>query len=235
MLHLAAEAEEIIASTSVVANEKAPGEIVTTADIAVEKHLIKRIKECYPDFNIVSEEFNCAEHLTSDCFVIDPIDGTVNFSGGQFNWGVQIALRRNGKTVAAVIDLPAACEIYFADESGAYKDGRKIHVSDAPSKNAPYTIDGWGKFDKPQVMQNLSSVTKRFRDFGAIAVSFAALASGATAGHIFLKDNPWDVEPGLFIATQAGAKTYRKDGEYVVAANSDEFLSILTDAVEKTL
>lgn len=235
LLSLAAEAEEIVAKTPVVAKEKGVGDVVTTVDTAVEKHIISRIREAYPDFDIVSEEFGSANRLTDNCFVVDPIDGTANFAGGQFNWGVQIAVRRNGKTVASVVDLPAVGELYFADETGAYLNGKRISVSAAAAKNAPYTIDGWGDFDKPEIMKNVAPVTKRFRDFGAISVSFAALSKGATVGHVFLKDNPWDIVPGLFLAEMAGAKSvWDKDG-FLVAANSEETLKLLHNAVKKTL
>ena len=218
-MSLAAEAEEIVAKTPVVAKEKGVGDVVTSVDTAVEKHIISRIREAYPDFDIVSEEFGSENRLT----------------GGQFNWGVQIAVIRNGKTVASVVDLPAVGEIYFADETGAYLNGKRISVSAATAKNAPYTIDGWGDFDKPEIMKNVAPVTKRFRDFGAISVSFAALSKGATVGHIFLKDNPWDIVPGLFLAEMAGAKSvWDKDG-FLVAANSEETLKLLHNAVKKTL
>ena len=107
LLSLAAEAEEIVAKTPVVAKEKGVGDVVTSVDTAVEKHIISRIREAYPDFDIVSEEFGSENRLTDNCFVVDPIDGTANFAGGQFNWGVQIAVIRNGKTVSSVVDLPA--------------------------------------------------------------------------------------------------------------------------------
>lgn len=232
---LAAEAEEIVAKTPIVAREKGVGDVVTTVDTEVEKHIISRIKSEYPDFDIVSEEFGSTNRLTDNCFVVDPIDGTANFAGGQFCWGVQIAVMRGGKTVASVVDLPSVGELYFADEGGAYLNGKRISVHKLSPKNAPYTIDGWGDFDKPEIMKNIAKTTKRFRDFGAISVSFAALARGATVGHIFLKDNAWDIIPGLFLAEKAGAKSVWDKRGFLVAANSDETLKILLNAVEKTL
>ena len=115
-------------------------ELVTDFDTAVERFLIDEIKKEYPQFDIVSEEYNPVTQLTENCFVIDPIDGTRNFSLGIPLWGIQVACIKNGKTCAAVIFLPRLNELYHADESGAYCNGKKIRVSSRLAEKCLYSM-----------------------------------------------------------------------------------------------
>ena len=119
------------------------GDLVTNFDYEVENFIISQIKANYPEFDIVSEEFNSGGKLTENCFVIDPIDGTITFAHGCPDWAIQVACVKNYQTVAAVIYLPKLNEFYCADESGAYLNGKKIKVNDKlkPSQ-CLYVIEG---------------------------------------------------------------------------------------------
>ena len=117
-------------------------DLVTNLDYKIEKYLIKEIKENYPDFDIVSEELNTNGAVTDNCFIIDPIDGTINFANNLPLWGIQIACRKNGETIASVISFPRINEFYYADETGAYLNDKKISVNEVPIKNTLYAIDG---------------------------------------------------------------------------------------------
>ncbi len=84
----------------------------------IENFLIGEIKKNYPNFDIVSEEGNYNKAVTDNCFIIDPIDGTINFANNVPLWAIQVACKKNGKTVAAVIDMPRINEFYYADNAG---------------------------------------------------------------------------------------------------------------------
>ena len=73
------------------------GDLVTNFDYEIEKYIIDKIKESYPDFSIVSEEYNSEEGLKDNCFTIDPIDETVNFAHNIPLWGIQVACIKNKK------------------------------------------------------------------------------------------------------------------------------------------
>ena len=77
--------------------------LVTDLDWEIEQFLIGKIRESYPDFDIVSEEYNTNNEVTDNCFIIDPIDGTINFANKLPLWGIQIACIKDGKRVASVI------------------------------------------------------------------------------------------------------------------------------------
>lgn len=101
-------------------NKGGENDLVTNLDLEIERFLIDEIKKQYPNFDIVSEEFNTNNKITENCFVIDPIDGTINFANNLPLWGIQVACIKNGKTIASVISLPRINEFYYADETGAY-------------------------------------------------------------------------------------------------------------------
>ena len=102
------------------------GDLVTNFDYEIEKYIIDKIKEKYPNFSIVSEEYNNKEGLADNCFTIDPIDGTINFAHNIPLWGIQVACIKNKKTCAAVIYLPKLDELYYADENGAFLNEKSI-------------------------------------------------------------------------------------------------------------
>lgn len=90
------------------------GDLVTNFDFEIEKFIIEKINKIYPDFSIVSEEYNSENDLTDNCFTIDRIDGTINFTNNIPLWGIQVACIRNKKTCAAVIYLPKINELFYA-------------------------------------------------------------------------------------------------------------------------
>ena len=136
------EAEKLLARDFAVYAKGREGDLVTDIDYLVERFLIERIRAEYPDFAIISEEFNADTELSDNCFIIDPIDGTKNFANGLPLWGIQVACRKNGETIASVISMPALKEFYFANESGAYLNGKKISVREVPVLNAFYAVIG---------------------------------------------------------------------------------------------
>ena len=220
---IAKEAEKISQEQFEVHPKGDKGDLVTNLDIKIEEYLITKIKENYPDYTIVSEEFNSNNAETDNCFIIDPIDGTINFANGLPIWGIQIACRKNGKTIASVINLPKINEFYYADKTGAYLNDQKISIKEVPIKNALYSIIGHNSVHDTEKMQAYS---RNHRQFGASCAVFAFMASGKIHGVNFRVDNPWDYEPGLFLCKMAGAKTKSVQGFHAAAMNQ-EFLEIL--------
>ncbi len=217
------EAEKISQQSYEVHQKDDRGDLVTNLDLEIEQYLINQIKENYPGYDIVSEEFNTDGTVTDNCFTIDPIDGTINFANGLPLWGIQVACRKNGETVAAVINLPRLGEFYFADETGAYLNGQPISVKEVPLKNTVYTVLGNNALDATKRMREYS---KGHRSLGAACVSFAFVACGRLHGTNFRINTPWDYEPGLFICEKAGAKVKSADGFHAAAMNQ-EFLDLL--------
>lgn len=217
------KANDISKNAFEICNKGAENDLVTNLDLEIEKFLIDEIKKEYPDFDIVSEEYNTNNQITDNCFIIDPIDGTLNFANNLPLWGIQVACIKNGKTIASVISLPRMNEFYYADETGAYLNDKKISVNEVPIKNALYSIDGNNNLPCMQRMRKYSS---NRRNFGGVCVSMAFVASGRIHGAVFRSNKPWDYEPGLFISKMAGASVKSNDGFHAAAMN-EEFLNIL--------
>lgn len=224
LLDIVAQAREISKEEFTVKLKDGVNDLVTNLDVKIEKFLIKQIKKNYPEFDVVSEEGNSKHQLTDNCFVIDPIDGTINFANGLPLWAIQIACRKNGKTVAAVIDFPKLGETCYADKNGAYINGEKISVREVPVRNALFVVDGGG--NTLPALENMMKHTNNFRQFYATCLSFTSVAAGRMHGVMFRTDRAWDYLPGLYIAKMAGAKTIDKPGCHGAAMNK-EFLDIM--------
>lgn len=201
------------------------GDLVTNFDYEIEKYMIEKIKEAYPEFSIVSEEFNSKKELENNCFTIDPIDGTINFAHNIPLWGIQVACIKNGKTCAAVIYLPKFDELYYADETGAFLNGKQISVNNFYIDKGLYTIEGPNKLLGQVKMRKIS---RHSRDFYCSAVNFAYVACGKISATNFVWDTPWDYIPGQYIVKQAGGVIYN-DTRIHIAANNEEFLQVLKD------
>lgn len=220
------EAEKISHKNYEVRQKDNNGDLVTNLDVEIEQYLIKQIKQKYPNFDIVSEEFNPNEKTTENCFIIDPIDGTINFANNIPLWGIQIACKKDGETIASAINLPKIDEFYYADKTGAYLNDKKISVREVPIKNAVYSIIG--KNSLPSTEKIRKSYSKNHRNFGAACVAFAFMASGRIHGVNFRVEHPWDYEPGMFICKMAGAKVKSEEGFHATAMNQE-----LLDVLEK--
>ncbi len=232
LLNIVNQAEAISKEHFVVKEKKGstPNDLVTNLDLKIEKFLISKINEEYPNFDIVSEETNSKKEVSKNCFTIDPIDGTINFANGLPLWGIQLACVKNGKTVAAVIDMPKMGYLFYADKNGAFLNGEKIQVRQVPLKNALYCVD-CGRF--VDVCNNIKKYgITGFRRTGAICASMAFVAAGWFHGVVYLSEKPWDYYPGLFITKMAGASTLSEKGFRACAMN-DELLNILKECTKE--
>lgn len=220
LIKIVKSASELITEEFEVKSKDDNGDLVTNFDYEVEQFIINEIKKEYPDFKIVSEEFNASEGLTDNCFTIDPIDGTINFAHNVPLWAIQVACIKNGKTCAAVIYLPKLNELYYADENGAFLNDKKISVNEMSVDRGLYTVEGPGNILGEYKMRNIN---RNYRDFHCAAVNFAFVASGRLSATNFVWDTLWDYIPGQFLVEQAGGVIYN-DTKMHIAANSEEFL-----------
>ena len=210
--------------------QKGENDLVTNFDFKVEKYLIKQIKENFPNFDIISEESNPNGKLTENCFVINPIDGTINFANNFPLWAIQLACVKNRKTCAAVIYVPKLNELFYADEGGAFLNGNKITVSNFPKEKIIFANEG-----KDRVLYNIeiSKSIPHIRSTGSAAISFAFVAAGRFGANLFTRDNLWDYIPGTYICKMAGAKIIDKKDCHIAASSLDyaKFLENVSDKV----
>lgn len=215
-------------------NKDNNGDLVTNLDLMIEEYFIKRIKKSYPNFNIVSEEYNPKEKPTENCFIIDPIDGTVNFANNLPCWGIQIAMRKDGKTIASVLSMPTINETYVAVlGQGAYLNGKRTYVISEVKGKPLYSFEV--AYNNPEasskIFKNLHTIAGS-RKFGSTCSALCFVAKGALSGAIYFSNHIWDTEPGTFLITEAGGKVYSTKN-YTLAANNDEFLELLKECLKK--
>ena len=223
LISIVKQASKLITPQFTIKAKDEKGDLVTTFDYEIEKFLIAKLKKKFPNFDIISEEFNSNAKITKNCFTIDPIDGTINFANNLPLWAIQVCMVKNGSSCSAVIYCPKLKELYYADKSGAFLNNKKIKVNPLPIKNCLYEIDGKSRYD---AIKRLKPYTQHNRITGCAGVAFSFVASGKFAGTIFRNETPWDYYPGMYLVKQAGGYCINKEGAYV-AANTKEFAEIL--------
>jgi len=226
LIKTAKHASKLISKKIEVKQKDDKGDLVTNFDYEIEKFIIDKIKKNYLDFSIVSEEFNCDKTLSKNCFTIDPIDGTVNFANKIPLWAIQIACVRDGKTCASVIFLPKLKELYYADTTGAYLNGKKLNIKKKNLINCLFEIDTGDIKKTLETVDNVSNTVKKFRNLGSAGIAYAWTASGKLGGTIFQSESAWDYTPGMFLVKMAGGITINKKGCHL-ASCSKEFATIL--------
>ncbi|MES2850663.1 MAG: inositol monophosphatase family protein [Bacteroidota bacterium] len=193
---------------------------VTEADLAAEKAIFEVIKADYPDHFILSEEAGEIKTDSEYKWIIDPIDGTINFSHGIPLCCVSIGLEHNGEMVMGAVYNPLMDEFFFAQKGfGASLNDKKISVSnksDFPKSclvtGFPYTyLDS--KNGPLQVFERLVRKGIAIRRLGSAALDLCWVAVGRFEGFYEHKLNPWDNAAGILIVQEAGGKVTGFDGE----------------------
>ncbi|ABK42607.1 Inositol-phosphate phosphatase [Magnetococcus marinus MC-1] len=213
-------------------HEKAPHDLVTSADLAVEKELMDQLSRGYPQYGFLTEESGSHRPHAEFQWIIDPIDGTTNFVRGIPHFAISIALARRGEVVAGVVHDPFKDETFTAEKGGgAFFNERRIRVSG--QERLSHALLGTGfpfrhrsvmpSYLKAfgQVMENVSEV----RRAGSAALDLAYVAAGRFDGFWEMRLAPWDIAAGQLLVTEAGGyvcsvtgeKDYMKSGDIVAA------------------
>lgn len=225
----------------VVVSDKAEFDVVTNVDKSIELFFAEELKKEFPEDALLGEEFSSQLEAEGRTWILDPIDGTYNFSIGSRLFGIQAALMDGGEVIASVIYLPKFSELYEATRGGgAYCNGVRLSVS---TREVSKSIVSFGDLPHPRphdakeqgmMMQKAYGSIARLRMYGAACVDFANLASGKTEGVVLFTRNKWDLCPGLLLAKEAGAVLLSPDGEPysfesrgIVACNSKEIFKAL--------
>ncbi|MDE6628393.1 MAG: inositol monophosphatase [Muribaculaceae bacterium] len=216
-------------------------DVVTTADKESERYLIGKIRTAYPDHSILSEESGSDSRKGEWRWIIDPLDGTTNFSSGLPVFSVSIGLEHRGKVVAGVVFAPYLNELFKAIKGkGATMNGRPIRCSDK-SQLATSVLATGVPYDKDRNPDNnldnicrLAVKVRGIRRYGSAAMDLCYVAAGYLDGYWEMGINIWDVAAGQLIATEAGAKTvsFRNDRNIAVIAANPALLDILRKEIQ---
>ena len=188
---------------------KEPMDFATKADHAVETLIRQRIAERFGDAVIGEEDGGAPADLV---WVIDPIDGTVNYIHGMPRWCVSIALVVAGEVEIGVINAPDEARLFSARRGhGALMNGAPVSVSHLRHGASPVVELGWSPRRPIQqyasLIHQLISDRIEFRRLGSGALGVADTAVGLNDGYVELHINSWDVLAGLLLVREAGGWT----------------------------
>lgn len=211
-------------------------DVVTAADKAAEKVLIDHIKASYPDHSILSEESGEEAHCGEYRWVIDPLDGTTNFSQGLPLFSVSIGIEHNGETVVGVVFAPYLNELFHAVKGqGAWLNGEPIKVSGKTRLDRSVVATGFPVDKDTNPDNNLDNVARvmprvrGLRRLGSAAIDLCYVAAGFLDGYWELNLHAWDASAGLLILEEAGGSYthFRTDRNISVLAGTPAIHDIL--------
>ena len=185
-------------------SKKGPTDFVTNADIKAEKIIIEELKKAKPNYSILSEESGEENNKDKDnTWIIDPIDGTVNFLHGVPHFAISIALRSKDEIVSGLVFDPIKNEIFYAEKNnGAYFNNHRIRVSKKNQINDCLFVTG-GKIK--------NELDLPYRKSGCAALDMAYVASGRYDGYFQHDLNLWDIAAGIILVNEAGGITNELD------------------------
>jgi myo-inositol-1(or 4)-monophosphatase len=220
--HAAREAGGVLTSLygKVVAREKQPGDLVTEADSASQRRIAEILAQAFPDSTLLAEEDGAEPDPSNPWrWIVDPLDGTINFAHGFPFWCVSIALEHQGDLVVGVIHNPLTGHTFGATKGqGAELDGQPMKVSGASSLYDSLISTGLPTPFEPDadrtlaMFRRMSIGTHSIRRTGSTALNLAYVASGAFEVFFATKINPWDVAAGVVLVREAGGSVTAVSG-----------------------
>jgi myo-inositol-1(or 4)-monophosphatase len=202
-----------------ISNKEGINNLVTEADHASEKAIIETIREQFPDHYILTEESGAMETASEYKWIIDPIDGTVNYAHGIPICCVSIGLEHKGSMIMGAVYNPLLNEYYVAEKGkGAFLNGERIHVSDKKRVIDACLVTGfpYTYLDMPNgplhVFERFIRQGVPVRRLGSAAMDLCWVAAGRFDGFYEHKLQAWDSAAGFLIVEEAGGKVTDFDG-----------------------
>ena len=196
----------------VAAREKQPGDLVTEADSASQRLIAAILADAFPDSTLLAEEDGAEPDPDNPWrWIVDPLDGTINFAHGFPFWCVSIALEHLGELVVGVIHNPVTGQTFGATRGqGGDLDGRPLQVSSANRLRDSLIATGLptqfqaGADRTLALIRRMSTGTHSVRRTGSTALNLAYVAAGAFDVFYATSINPWDVAAGVVLVREAG-------------------------------
>jgi myo-inositol-1(or 4)-monophosphatase len=197
--------------------------ITTEIDFKAEAAIGRLIRRTHPDHAILGEENGLMEKSDSPyLWIIDPVDGTTNYSHGIPVFNTTIALQHNGETILGIVYQPVSDEFFVAVRGrGAWRNEKRIHVSKTSALTKGYGFMEWGSRDPVSDRLGITTFASlrrahiSVRNIGSGALSCAYVASGNTDYMIALDSHLWDVAAGMLLITEAGGRVTNFSGKNV--------------------
>jgi myo-inositol-1(or 4)-monophosphatase len=204
-----------------------PNQVLTEADLKIGEYLVNQVKEKYPEFNIIDEEAGVVNKQSDFTWVIDPIDGTSNFSAGLPHYGVMMGLLEKGEPIAGGIVLPAFNDIYIAEKGkGVLLNNESLSLSyDKSLKDSLISYGLDGKIDKrEQVHEEMKLVEELVQSSRNIRSSnstydFAMVIAGKYGAYLNKSSKIWDNVAPQAIIEEIGGQYVDFGGQRITYEN----------------
>lgn len=200
----------------VTAEEKYDESPVTIADREAEKLIASMLSEAFPEDGLLGEEGAGRPAASGRRWIIDPIDGTRDFSRGSPLWSVLIGLEAGGEVQAGVVNIPAWNQEYYACRGGgAFCNSRRIHVSaiNSPAK-AVLFFNGLREAHRREFAPRMVDFMGKFWAVRSMSGAPDAMLVAAGHGEVWVEPSgqPWDLAPIQVIVEEAGGRFFNFDG-----------------------
>ena len=208
---------------------KGPGDFVSAADRRADQVLIAELRKARPTYAFLTEETGSIEGTDgSHRWIIDPLDGTMNFLHGIPLFAISLGLERDGAIVAGVIYNPILNELYVAERgSGAFLNDRRLRVAGRKRLDDAVVSTGMPQLDRPGQeaylgeFQTGMGIDPGLRRTGSAAMDLAWVASGRLDGYWQHGLSAWDIAAGIIIVREAGGwVTDDRGGDTMLASGS---------------
>ena len=201
------EKDYLIESKDVISN------LVTEIDKKSESKIIDIIHSRFPDHNILSEEIGALNTSSNVKWIIDPIDGTINYAHRIPLCCVSIGIEVDGEVIMGIVFNPLSGEQFFSEKGkGAFLNDKKISVSTQKDLKSSLVVTGFpydvsGNPNNPvAIFSNFVNMDIPVRRLGSAALDLCWTACGRFDGFWEFNLNPWDVAAGYLIMEEAGGK-----------------------------
>ena len=203
---------------------KNPRSLLTKVDLLSDKKIKEIISKKYPKHNFLTEESGQIKKGSEYTWIIDPIDGTTNFTSKIPYFAVSIGLARNNKVIMGIVYNPCTKETFFAEKGkGAFFNNKKINVSDKKNmKDAllAFALPSSIKITKKtlSLLSKIFGSVRGMRNPGSAALNMCYVAAGKFDLFLSLSLNSWDAAAAFLIIEEAGGKvTNLKNQEWKIS------------------
>ena len=210
-------------------SSKAPGDFVSSADKRTEKIIVEELLKAHPEYGIITEESGIINKSNvNNRWIIDPIDGTMNFLNGIPQFAISIGYEENNEIKCGIIFNPVMNEMFLAEKgNGAYLNNSRIRVSNKKKVKDALIVTGGPKQVskiKEKIFReyiNVFNQVSNVRKFGSAALDIAYVACGRFDGYWQRELNYWDIAAGLIILKEAGGFVdfFEEDRNYPLKKN----------------
>ncbi|MCL7746316.1 inositol monophosphatase family protein [Halalkalibacter alkaliphilus] len=200
-----------------------PDDLVTEVDRAIESFFYHKIDQTYPEHHFLGEE-GIAEELNSldgTVWIVDPIDGTMNFVHQKYNFAISVAVYHDGVGMVGLIYDVMNDELFHAvRDHGAYVNNEElVPVKERPlhesiiGLNAKWLVQEKNPFRNP--LKALVRDVRSIRSYGSAALEIAYVAADRLDGYISVNLSPWDYAAGIVLLEEVGCKASTFRGEHL--------------------